>query len=380
MKNVVFILIILTILVIWFFYYKVLSKTLDSPPVQNQFSQSEIDKSPKISVIAQNLDTPWAIAFLPDKSILVTERVGRIRLVNSRGQLENEPVAILGQVKEIGEGGLLGITLHPDFSKNKFIYLYYTYLGSGQEKTLNRVSRMIYQNGKLTDEKIIIDNIPGAPNHNGGRIKFGPDNLLYITTGDAQDPSQAQDKNSLAGKILRVRDDGQVPPDNPFNNLVYSYGHRNPQGLAWDAKGNLWSTEHGPSGGQFGTGNDEINKIEAGKNYGWPETQGDQTKFGMEKPIKHSGINTTWAPAGSAFVGNSLFFAGLRGQTLYEAVIEDNQVKQLKEHFKAEYGRIREVILGPDDLLYIATSNRDGRGNPDSLDDKVIRIDPQGNL
>ncbi len=314
----------------------------------------------EFTVIAKNLDTPWAVAFLPDKSILVTERFGRVNLIDSSGNLT--PIATLTQVKEIGEGGLLGITLHPDFSNNHFVYLYYTYQANGND-TLNRVVRMTYLDQKLSDEKIIVDKIPGASNHNGGRLKFGPDKLLYITTGDASEPSLAQDKNSLAGKILRVSAEGKVE--------IYSYGHRNPQGIAWDSSGKLWETEHGRSGAPSGL--DEINLIQQGKNYGWPTIQGDEKKEGMETSVKNSG-STTWAPAGAAFIGNSLFFGGLRGQTLYEAVTENNQIADLKEHFKNQFGRIRDVVSGPDGMLYITTSNKDGRGNPASDDDKIIKI------
>jgi glucose/arabinose dehydrogenase len=232
---------------------------------------------------------------------------------------------------------------------------------------------MTYQNGQLTNEVIIIDKIPGSSNHNGGRIKFGPDNLLYITTGDAESPSQAQDTNALGGKILRVTDDGKVPQDNPFNNLIYTYGHRNPQGLAWDIDGRLWATEHGRSG--ILSGLDEINLIEKGKNYGWPIIQGNETKTGMETPKLNSGPYTTWAPAGATFIKNSLLFGGLRGSALYEAVINGTSIT-LKEHLKNEFGRIRDVVLGPDNLLYISTSNRDGRGIPGSLDDRIIKINP----
>lgn len=321
------------------------------------------------TVIATGLDTPWAIAFLPQGSMLMTERPGRVRRIDADGTLDPNPVATLAQVKEIGEGGLLGLTVHPDFSTNNFVYLYYTYNSSGND-TSNRVVRMTYTDNQLTDETVIIDRIPGAANHNGGRIQFGPDKMLYVTTGDAQEPSQAQDTNSLAGKILRMTDTGHAAPQNPFGNFVYSYGHRNPQGLAWDFAGRLWSTEHGRSGIQSGL--DELNLIEPGKNYGWPEIQGDEQRQAMETPKLHSG-SSTWAPAGVAAIGQSLFFGGLRGQTLYEAVIAGDQIN-LKEHFRGPYGRIREVIAGPDGMLYITTSNRDGRGSPGNEDDRVIRV------
>jgi glucose/arabinose dehydrogenase len=266
----------------------------------------------------------------------------------------------------------LGIDLHPDFSENGFVYLYYTYR-QAQSGTLNRVVRMAFEGGKLVNEQIILDAIPGASNHNGGRIKFGPDGYLYVTAGDAQSPSLAQDVNSLAGKIMRITDEGAPAPGNPFGNLVYSFGHRNPQGIDWDENGNLWSTEHGPSG--FETGNDELNKIEAGKNYGWPEIRGTEVREGMEAPVLESGRNDTWAPAGLAHLNGKLYFTGLRGAALYE-VSFDNGRPVLKEYFKNEMGRLRDVVAGPDGMLYLTTSNRDGRGIPKRGDDKILMINP----
>ncbi len=369
---------LILILLFGFIYFQSRSKQMtSSDTIENQTIDSnpplKEKEVPQRSIIAENLDTPWGIVFLPDKSMLVTERQGKVRFVDKAGKLKDTPVSAPLQAKEIGEGGLLGITLHPDFSSNGYVYLYYTYLGNDHE-TLNRVVRMTYKDGKLEGEKIIVDAIPGAPNHNGGRIKFGPDKFLYITTGDAQDPSRAQDKKSLSGKILRVTDEGKPAPGNPFGNLIYSYGHRNPQGLTWNSKGELWSSEHGRSGIQSGL--DELNLIEAGKNYGWPTIQGDEKKDGMESPRLHSG-GDTWAPAGAAFIENSLFFGGLRGQALYEAKISGGKIK-LNEYFKKEFGRIRDMIVGPDGMLYITTSNKDGRGIPDEKDDKIIRVNPKG--
>lgn len=343
--------------------------SISSPPPPTTFQENNISQ---ITTIAENLDTPWGIAFLPDRSMLVTERPGRVRLIDANGKLQEEPVITISQTKGIGEGGLLGIALHSDFASNHYVYLYYTYSNTGED-TFNRVVRMKYENNTLKDEEILVDRIPGNSNHNGGRIKFGPDKNLYITTGDAQNPSQAQDTSTLGGKILRVTDEGKSVSDNPFGNLVYSYGHRNPQGIDWDNSGKLWETEHGRSGIQSGL--DEVNSVEKGKNYGWPDIQGDETREGMVTPIANSGATNTWAPAGAAFVGDSLFFGGLRGQALYEAVIDGGEVS-IKEHFKNQFGRIREVIKGPDDMLYVTTSNQDGRGNPQEGDDKVIKINP----
>ncbi|QQS39132.1 PQQ-dependent sugar dehydrogenase [Candidatus Woesebacteria bacterium] len=321
-----------------------------------------------LEILASNLEVPWAITFLPDNTMLVTERSGKVRQIGVDSK-QNTPIATL-DVKQIGEGGLLGIAAHPNFVENHFVYFYYTYSGN-EESTLNKVTRMVFEHESLREEMTIVDKIEGAANHNGGRIKFGPDNYLYITTGDAQEPSLAQDITSLAGKILRVGDDGRVPDDNPFGNLVYSYGHRNPQGISWDENGNLWATEHGRSG--VLSGRDEINRIEKGVNYGWPEIQGDEKRTGMVSPYIHSGDFTTWAPAGIAIKNGILYFGGLRGQALYKVDTKKNVV-EIEELYKDQFGRIREVIFGPDNYVYITTSNKDGRGDPDDTDDKLIRI------
>jgi glucose/arabinose dehydrogenase len=329
---------------------------------------------PKVSSIVSGLEVPWALAFLPDNSLLVTERPGRVRLVNADGTLLADPLLTLQVVQEIeGEGGLHGIAPHPNFARNKFVYVYYTYANIGNQSR-NRVARYTLENSKLVNESAIVDNIPGALYHDGGRIKFGPDNFLYITTGDAQEPSLAQNTDSLAGKILKVADTGQPGPGNPFGNEIFSYGHRNPQGIAWNRENQLWQTEHGRTSP---TGFDEMNLIERGKNYGWEVIQGDESQSGMEAPKRHSGANGTWAPGGASFVENSLFFTGLRSEALYEAVVSGNSVVELKEHFEGSYGRLRDVITGPDGMLYVTTSNRDGRGIPADGDDKILRINPE---
>lgn len=354
------------------------NKKLSGLPSSSPFSINNFENQPKetnlpaTQIIAEGLDTPWALAFLPDGGMLVTERKGDVRFIDKGGKTDNSVVATIGKVRETGEGGLLGMTLDPDFAKNNYVYFYYTYGGSGND-SLNRVVRMTYSEKKLFDEQIIVDKIPGAANHNGGRIKFGPDKFLYISTGDAENPSQAQDKNSFGGKILRVNTLGEPADGNPFGNPVYSYGHRNVQGLAWDWAGGLWATEHGRSGVLSGL--DEVNFIERGKNYGWPTIQGNEKKDGMETAKRNSG-SATWAPSGAVFFGNSLFFGGLRGQALYEAVIQNNSVVEVKEHLKGQFGRLRDVVLGPDGMLYVTTSNRDGRGNPVGSDDRIIRINP----
>lgn len=329
--------------------------------------------SQQLSIVAKNLEVPWALTFLPDRSMLVTERPGRVRFISAEGSLQESPVATLSEVHSIGEGGLLGIARHPQFAANNFVYLYYSYT-STKDQMLNRVVRYVFDGKQLKDKKIIVDAIPGNANHDGGRIKFGPDGFLYITTGDSEEPSLAQNKTSLAGKILRVTDEGKPAPGNPFNTLVYSYGHRNPQGITWDDHNRLWETEHGRSIPLSGF--DELNRIEVGKNYGWPTIQGNEVRAGMVTPIANSGATSTWAPSGAAFANGSIFFSGLRGRGLYEAVITGDTVT-IEKHFDQELGRIREVVLGPDDMLYITTSNRDGRGDPHENDDKVYKVDPQ---
>ncbi len=329
--------------------------------------QEGINKEKDIEIIAENLQIPWEITFLPDGDLLVTERPGILKRIGK----EMRAYTIEG-VLHIGEGGLLGMALHPRFSENQWIYLYLT--TKNGEGLINRVERYRFERDRLTEKTTIIDNIPGAAYHDGGRIAFGQDGYLYVTTGDASKSNLAQDISSLAGKILRLKDDGSIPSDNPFGNATWSYGHRNSQGLAWDNKGQLWATEHGRSGVLSGL--DELNLIEKGKNYGWPVIQGDETKTGMKSSIIQSGPDETWAPAGIAFFDGSLFFGGLRGESLYEAKIMENSKVSLKSHFRQEFGRIRAVVLGPDDYLYITTSNTDGRGDIRANDDKIIRISP----
>lgn len=330
--------------------------------------QENGEEIPPVSVIAEGLEVPWDVAFLPDGTLLVTERPGRLRIFRD-GVMQT---IIIPAIVERGESGLLGMALHPRFEENRFIYLYHTI--QSESGITNRVVRYVLENDALERPEVIVDSIPEARFHSGGRIAFGPDGMLYVTTGDAIVPRLAQDTTSLAGKILRIHDDGSVPDDNPFGNEVYSYGHRNPQGITWDSDGRLWSTEHGRSGVQSGL--DEINLIIRGGNYGWPESEGDTVREGTIAPALHSGANETWAPASAAYSDGSIFFGGLRGVTLYEAVIESGRVVSLERHFVGEFGRIRTVVAGPDGMLYLTTSNRDGRGPSRDGDDKIIRINP----
>jgi len=333
---------------------------------------------PDTEVVVENLEIPWALAWLPDGTLLVTERPGRLLAIGQDGS--RRVINLPGEVTPVGEGGLLGVAVHPSFATNNWIYLYITQTAG--EGLINSVERFKLFSGELTDRLVLFNNIPGAQFHDGGRLEFGPDEKLYITTGDAGDSDKAQDLGSLAGKILRVNDDGSVPVDNPFGTAVYSYGHRNPQGLAWNSLSNLWATEHGRSGAQSGF--DEVNLIMAGGNFGWPVIEGDETEEGMIRPVINSGPDNTWAPAGAAFVNapgrsgeGSLFFGGLRGESLYEAKTRGEKIVDLKQHFRQELGRIRTVELGPDGWLYLTTSNKDGRGNPKEGDDKIVKVNPR---
>ncbi|MEX1113270.1 MAG: PQQ-dependent sugar dehydrogenase [Patescibacteria group bacterium] len=322
-------------------------------------------------IVAEGLEVPWDIAFLSDSRALITERPGRVRLLED-GELQEEPVLTV-ETAQRGEGGLQGMTLDPDFEENRFVYLYVSE-GSGDDLTNRVVRYRLTDDDRLADPRVLLDDIPGNNNHNGGRLRFGPDGKLYVTTGDAQNPDLAQSQGSLAGKILRMNPDGSAPADNPFGNLAWSYGHRNPQGLAWSEDGRLFSTEHGPSG-EFGLCcRDELNRIERGGNYGWPLITGNQTRFGLGTPILTSGNDDTWAPASLTFWNGKLYFGALRGEHVHEITLENGGVAADRELFADEFGRIRTAAVGPDGALYLFTSNRDGRGEVQSGDDKLIRV------
>lgn len=337
-------------------------------PVENSaLEENSTLSKPDIEIFTQDLNIPWDVEFLPapigasgpDGRILLTERPGNLLIIG-----QDKKVIPVQGVKHIGEGGLLGLALHPDFTNKHWIYLYLT-SQTGNQIT-NRVERYRLNDAELSERTVILEGIHGSSVHDGGQLAFGSDKLLYISTGDAGQSNLSQDKNSLNGKILRVKDDGSIPEDNPFGNPVYSYGHRNPQGLAWDDQGRLWATEHGRSGALSGL--DELNLIEKGANYGWPVIQGDETREGMKTPVINSGPNETWAPSGLAFFDGRLFFAGLRGETLYAY---NPETRELRKYFAGVYGRLRTVKAGLGGI-YFTTSNRDGRGQPKIGDDKLL--------
>jgi len=345
----------------------------------------------KVEAWAENLEIPWSLIFLPDGRALVSERAGRIRLIKG-GKLQDKPYMNI-DVEHIGEGGLMGLAIHPAFPKQPFIYAMHTYRKGGG--IYNRIIRIRDDGEKGAIDKVIADNIPGARVHNGGRIAFGPDGMLYIAIGETSKPEIAQVIQSLGGKILRVTPDGGIPKDNPFKGSpVYSYGHRNPQGLAWHPQTkDLFSSEHGPSGEYLKFANDEINVITKGGNYGWPQIIG----VGNKKPYIDPLIvwKKTTPPSGMTFytgdklrhLKGDLFVATLRSNALirirvkkeagaYKATdIERWFVKSFDDAGK--YGRLRDVVTGPDGFLYFLTNNRDGRGNPSKGDDRIYRIVPE---
>lgn len=367
------------------------SQSVAPPPPQETGTQTAAPSptiqtrtgNPKVEVVAEGLEVPWAIAFAPDGRVFVTERPGRIRVI-ANGRLTPEPVAQL-TVNHQSEGGLMGIALDPSFAQNGYLYVMYTYRDGG--RVLNKVARLTERNGRAGDDKTLIEGIPGAGNHNGGRVKFGPDGKLYVTAGEAGQPPLAQDMGSLGGKVLRLNPDGSVPADNPFpGSPIYSLGHRNPQGLAWHPDtGALFVIEHGPSGDRGACCHDEVNIVRAGGNYGWPTVFGYSDDRRYLAPVLESGARDTWAPGGGAFYrgggiqdwqGN-LFFGALRGEHLHRVILRGPGYEELERHealYQGEYGRVRDVVMGPDGALYLTTSNRDGRGRPRAGDDKVLRI------
>jgi len=345
------------------------------PPTVTAPPGTPPDDAPDTEVVLRDLDIPWALGITPDGTMLITQRAGQLLLVGEN----RTPIAVDG-VEHVGEGGLLGLALHPDFAKNGQLYLYMTTAVEGGLQ--NRIERYRLDGTTLVDRTSILEDIPGAAVHDGGRMAFGPDGKLYVGTGDAGDGDNAQDRTSLAGKILRLNDDGSIPDGNPFDSAIWSYGHRNVQGFTWDDQGRMWATEHGPSGGGADAGQDELNLIEAGANYGWPVIKGDATAPGMRAPIIHSGVSDTWAPSGATFYDGSVFFAGLRGESIFEAKVVEGTggarpTVELTAHFRGEFGRLRTVLVGQDGFLYALTNNTDGRGSPRDGDDKLIRFHPR---
>lgn len=337
----------------------------------------------RVETVVSNLEVPWSIAWAPDGRMFFTERPGRVRIYE-KGQLRSQPLLVVPDVEPSGESGLMSLALHPQFGTNHFLYLAYASKGAEQQV---RIVRYKETAAGLTDQKIIIDNIPAAQFHAGCRLRFGPDQKLYVTTGDATERGLAQRLDSLAGKTLRLNDDGSIPTDNPFVNQqnarpeIWSLGHRNAQGMDWQPGSNLmFQTEHGPSGFDGPGGGDEVNIVERGKNFGWPAIHHKQSREGMESPLLE--YTPACAPGsavfyrGSAFpeFRNNFFFGCLRGERIIRVVLDGRRVVSQENLLAGKYGRIREVAEGPDGAIYFSTSNEDGRGSPASDDDRIIRL------
>ncbi len=330
----------------------------------------------KTEIVANGLNVPWSIVF-QGNDLYVTERLGRLKVFRKGSSIPSE-IHGVPKVHDHGEGGLMGLAFHPDFTSTRFVYLSHTYSTNGS--VYNRVVRFQMVSDTLRNGKSIVDKLPGAAIHNGCRIRFGPDKKLYVTTGDAAQRELAQSMESLGGKTLRLNDDGSIPVDNPFKNSpVFSLGHRNAQGLDWSPETkHLFESEHGPSGFDGPGGGDEVNIVFPGKNYGWPEIHHQQAQEGMESPLAE--FTPAVAPSGASFARMSgpfygdFFVATLRGRHLLRVRLNGDEIKGSERMLENVFGRIRDVVQGPDGYLYFCTSNRDGRGTPKADDDRIVRI------
>ncbi|CAN5381962.1 PQQ-dependent sugar dehydrogenase [soil metagenome] len=317
-----------------------------------------------IDTIATGLAAPWGMDFFANGDAIVTERdTKRVLLVSGQGDHDVSVLGILDDAAPEGEGGLLGVALSPDFEQDRAVYFYLT------TATDNRIVRSYLTHGGLTPPEVLLDGIPNGFIHDGGRLAFGPDGYLYASTGESDHPEFSQDLDSLGGKILRITTDGDPAPDNPFDSPVWSYGHRNVQGLAFDDRGTLWASEFGQDA--F----DELNKIEAGANYGWPQVEGTGGGRKLTDPQQ------TWdvadaSPSGLAFADGYLWMAALRGERLWRVRVKGGRAVKPTPYFVGEYGRMRTIARAPDGTLWLTTSNRDGRGEPAEDDDQILQLRP----
>jgi glucose/arabinose dehydrogenase len=318
-----------------------------------------------VETIASGLEVPWGLDFFPNGDAIVTERdSARVLRISGPDHAVAE-VGTIGEAAPAGEGGLLGVAISPDFDKNRTLYFYV----SGESD--NRIVTAKLENGKLGKTTPIFTGIPLGEIHDGGRLAFGPDGFLYASTGETGNADLAQDLKSLGGKILRLTPGGKPAPGNPLNTAVWSFGHRNVQGLAW-VDDQLWASEFGQN--TF----DELNRIEAGANYGWPEVEGrGGEEQGFIDPQAVWGTDVA-SPSGLAYVDGSLWMAALRGSRLWRIPVEDDEAAQPEAYFVGEYGRMRTVAVTPDGDLWLTTSNRDGRGDPAAEDDRILLVSTGG--
>ena len=313
-------------------------------------------------VVATGLDVPWGIAFLPDGSALVSERdEARIVRVTSAGDVSD--VGPVAQVAGGGEGGLLGIALSPSFAEDRTLFAYFT---SGPQ---NVVARLVLDDAyRISDQQTVFDGIPSGPIHDGGRIAFGPDGFLYVGTGEAGRRDPAQDPDDLGGKILRITRDGDPAPGNPTEGSpVWTLGHRNVQGLAWDSRGRMWASEFGQNTW------DELNQVVAGDNYGWPEVEGRSGESRFRDPVRQWHTDVA-SPSGIAVAQGSVFMASLRGERLWQVPLLASGTGRPRALLTQRYGRLRAVAVAPDGSLWVLTNNTDGRGSPRQGDDRIVRL------
>ena len=348
-----------------------------------------------VQTLLSGLDVPWALAWLPDGAMLVTERSGRLLVVDPNGQAPRQVIRIEG-VDSNGEHGLMGLAVSPQFGSDRFVFLSYTTRKG--DRLVSRISRFVFQVDRLFDEKVLVDDLPAADFHDGLPLQFGPDGMLYAATGDGGVGALAQDASSLAGKFLRMDKNGHAPRDNPVARpggspgLVWTWGHRNCQGFGWHPlTGQLYATEHGPAAPVEGLvgGGDELNRIVKGHNYGWPLYHHDAE--GAVRGVPCVGPLAHWTPgvgpAGAVFytgdkfpgLRNKLLFVALRGEALVCVTFDGknpDRIDDMSATLEKQYGRLRAVAVGPDGLVYLTTSNRDRRGVAMTGDDRVLRLTP----
>lgn len=339
--------------------------TAPARPVPEPAAATGVPSVRVLGTVASGIQTPWGLAFLPNGSAVVGERdTGLVLHVFPNGHRET-----IGRIPvfHTNENGLLGLALSPTFAQDRFVYAYRT-TNSG-----NEVVRAHWPvHGRLGPLKVLLSGIAAYDHHDGGRLGFGPDGFLYVSTGDAAVPERSQDRFSLNGKILRITKLGRPAPRNPFDGrtgskYVWSYGHRNVEGFGWDRSGRMWSSEFGDHTW------DELNRILPGRNYGWPRVEGDSRVKGLTNPV-YEWPTPDASPAGLAVVGGIVYFGALQGQELWQVDVRTGRAASTRAWLHGRYGRIRTVVAAPDGALWITTSNTDGRATPRTGDDRILRI------
>ncbi len=342
--------------------------TESSKPTGDNTPPADDGPATVIGTVATGLAAPWGVAFLPNGDAVVTERDTRRVLLLEAPSYDVRAVGLISAAVSHGdtggEAGLLGVAASPDFARDRTLFFY---LSTASD---NRIVKARLEHGRLGAPSVILDGIPVGGIHDGGRLAFGPDGYLYASTGETGEGELAQDKGTLAGKILRITANGDPAPGNPFpGSEIWSFGHRNVQGLAFDDEDRLWASEFGDQ--TF----DELNLIRPGRNYGWPIVEGRGGRDGLVDP------QVVWStdvasPSGLAWLGGHLWLASLRGERLWRVDVHGDHASHPVDYFVGEYGRMRTVVVTPEGRLWVTTSNRDGRGDPRPGDDRILLIEP----